>query len=74
MVDTQVWTEKEMKALKKAVKSYTGEKSERWKEVGKAVGKSKKECYEKYKELKEEKKKKEKEIFHVEEREVISQW
>jgi hypothetical protein len=56
------WTDDQVKLLKRAAKKVTmdmclGDKSARWAEIGKRVGRGKKDCYKKYSELKEQKSK-----------------
>jgi hypothetical protein len=47
------WSSEEIDQLKSAARKYADrEKNDRWRKVGKKLGRSKRECYEKYKELK----------------------
>ena len=49
------WTEDDLARLKRAAAKYAGlEKNERWRKVGHKLGRSKRECYDRYKQLKEE--------------------
>ncbi|EQC25547.1 hypothetical protein, variant [Saprolegnia diclina VS20] len=52
------WTAEEVVMLKKAAKSTQSitDKTERWKNVSAVLGRSKRECYDKYKEIKRERK------------------
>ncbi|KDO28012.1 hypothetical protein SPRG_20176 [Saprolegnia parasitica CBS 223.65] len=52
------WTPEEVAMLKKAVKSTQSitDKTERWKNVSSILGRSKRECYDKYKEIKKDRK------------------
>ncbi|RHY32799.1 hypothetical protein DYB32_002223 [Aphanomyces invadans] len=51
---TKEWTKEDLSKLKKEAKKTQDitDKTERWKTVGAALGRSKRDCYEKYKELK----------------------
>ena len=49
------WTEDDLARLKRAAAKYAGlEKNERWRKVGHKLGRSKRECYDRYKQLKED--------------------
>ncbi|OQS00966.1 hypothetical protein ACHHYP_02052 [Achlya hypogyna] len=52
------WSAEDIALLKKAAKSTQSitDKTERWKNVGAVLGRSKRECYDKYKEIKKERK------------------
>ncbi|OQR89912.1 hypothetical protein THRCLA_09511 [Thraustotheca clavata] len=58
VAEKKEWTSEDIALLKKAAKNTANisDKTERWKNVGSVLGRSKRDCYEKYKELKKERK------------------